>query len=320
MELRDIKKHLEAIVFKEKDPFVSHREINWQRLAKIGGSSVAIAVVILLLMPTPEQADHKFTDKDGETIVPPAAANQIGDELSVRQNSLNGAYKAQGSFDYLSARSGPSRLSSREIDRTSAMIISRAGMDSRNQLPPGTRMPVRLTQGVLVSSQPMPIIAKVTADVSQEDSVAIPTESKIFGEMSFDDGSSRANVTWKSIEFPDGRERQINGIGLGLDGQLGVAGVIHSDGLKNTAGQFLSRFVGAYAEGSMQKGMLGSSDGGHGNGLKNAVAETAKDQSSEFAEDLKKQRRWIELNAGAEFQAILSQNFTFRDPGATNGQ
>ena len=70
----------------------------------------------------------------------------------------------------------------------------------------------------------------------------------------------------------------------------------------------------------MQKGVLGSSDGGHANGFRNAVAETAKEGSSAYAENLKKQRRWIEVNAGTEFLAVINQPFTFRDPGASYGQ
>ena len=69
----------------------------------------------------------------------------------------------------------------------------------------------------------------------------------------------------------------------------------------------------------MQKGVLGASDGGQSNGFKNAVAETAKDRSAQFAEELKKKRRWIELHAGQELLAVLSQAFTFRDPGASHG-
>ena len=65
---------------------------------------------------------------------------------------------------------------------------------------------------------------------------------------------------------------------------------------------------------------MGASDGGTSNGFKNAVAETAKDRSAAFAEDMKKQRRWIEVPAGAKFVAIINQPFTFRDPGASYGQ
>jgi hypothetical protein len=319
MELAALKKHLEGIVFKEKDPFVTHREINWPKLGKLGGLFVLI-VVVLLFMPTPEPQSTIFREgkEDGNEDL--SANMQMSDALNHEPSATGLVYKSQGNYDYLSSPRRFSGQGFRDVDRSSSMIISRSGIDSKNQLPLGARIPVRLYQGVIVSGQPMPIIATVSDDVVQEDSVAIPDGSKVFGELSFDDNSERASVTWRSVQFPDGRERQITGIGLGIDGQLGIEGRIHSDGMKNTAGQFLSRFIGAYAEGSMQKGVLGSSDGGHANGFRNAVAETAKDRSSAYAEDLKKQRRWIEVNAGTEFLAVINQPFTFRDPGASYGQ
>jgi hypothetical protein len=53
--------------------------------------------------------------------------------------------------------------------------------------------------------------------------------------------------------MPDGRERAFSAVSVDLDGQVGVQGRIHSDGVKNAVGQTLSRFIGAYAEGSMLK-------------------------------------------------------------------
>ena len=320
MELAALKNHLEGIVFKEKDAFVTHREINWPKLGKLGGFFILIVVVMVLFMPTPEPQSTTFREgkEDGNEDLSPHM--QMSDAMSHEPSATGLAYKSQGSYDYLSSPRSLSGQGFRDVDRNSSMIISRSGVDSKNQLAPGARIPVRLYQGVIVSGQPMPIIATVSDDVIQEDSVAIPDGSKVFGELSFDDTSERAGVTWRSVQFPDGRERQISGIGLGVDGQIGIEGRIHSDGMKNTAGQFLSRFIGAYAEGSMQKGALGSSGGGHANGFRNAVAETAKDRSSAYAENLKKQRRWIEVNAGTEFLAVINQPFTFRDPGASYGQ
>ena len=65
---------------------------------------------------------------------------------------------------------------------------------------------------------------------------------------------------------------------------------------------------------------MGAAPGGAENGLKNAVAETAKARADTWAEDLKKEKKWIELEAGAESFAVLNQPFSFRDPGATYGR
>ncbi|MEK6554611.1 MAG: hypothetical protein AABZ31_05190, partial [Bdellovibrionota bacterium] len=133
----------------------------------------------------------------------------------------------------------------------------------------------------------------------------------------FYEGGERPKNEWRSVQLPDGRERSLSAIGVGVDGQPGVSGRVHSDALKNAVGQTLTRFIGAYAEGSMQRGALGGSPGGRDNGLKNAIAETARDGAETWANDLKKEKRWIEISNGTEFYANLTANFAFRDPGAT---
>lgn len=196
------------------------------------------------------------------------------------------------------------------------MIIARSGVDGRNQLPAGSRISIKLLQKVIVSNQAMPIIGIVTKEVVHEDSVAIPQGAKIFGEASYNDGSDRAQISWKSVQYPDGRERQISGLGVSNDGQGGVEGNVHSEAFKNTVGQTLTRFVGAYAEGSIQRGALGANNGGEDNGMKNAIAETAKDRAESLAQDMQKEKKWIELNPNSEFFAVLNSPFLFRDPGS----
>jgi hypothetical protein len=95
---------------------------------------------------------------------------------------------------------------------------------------------------------------------------------------------------------------------------------VHSDALKNTIGQTLTRFVGAYAEGSMSRGALGATEGGSANGFKNAISETATERAQAWAEDMKKERMWIEIPSGSESWAVLTQAFVFRDPGSTFGR
>lgn len=323
MEITSLKDKLSKIAFKEPKPFVSKKELNWPVLAKFGGASVVVVVVLLLLVPSPQPEEKDFHEKaDPGTIAKNAAVDSDPSvdalsSLTRQQGIMRGA-----SFDYLSQPSSgyPSSFGAgQQREGNAAMIIARSGFDAKNQLPPGARVPVKLLQKAIVANQGMPVIALVTTDVVQEDSVAIPEGSKLLGEMSFDDTSDRAQVNWKTVQFTDGRERQLSGIGVSLDGQVGVEGKIHSHGFQNVAGQLLTRFIGAYAEGSMKKGALGASEGGHENGLKNAVAETTKDRGEAWAEDLRKQKRWIEIATDQVFLAVINQPFTFRDPGSTYG-
>jgi hypothetical protein len=70
----------------------------------------------------------------------------------------------------------------------------------------------------------------------------------------------------------------------------------------------------------MNTGAFGANQGGHENGLRNAVAQTATDRANAMGEELQKERKWIELQSGSETFAVLNQPFTFRDAGATNGR
>jgi type IV secretory pathway VirB10-like protein len=161
----------------------------------------------------------------------------------------------------------------------------------------------------------------VSKDVIQEDgSAAIPQGSKLYGEASFDGNSERVQTTWKSVQYPNGALKPISAISLGSDGQVGIEGDVHSSSIKNAIGQTLTRFVGAYAEGSMQRGAWGSNQGGESNGLKNAISETAKDRANAWGEDMKKERKWVELKSGEVAFALMTQAFQFREAGATYGR
>lgn len=318
MEVMTIKDRLSKLLLKDALPLTKKRDVNWSAVKKFAGIGIGVAVLVVLFLPAPKEEQTTFYEKSERGSSNAIAENNpTQDTLAQLQGAGTNVAAVPSSLDHL-YRSESGGGASR--DRNSSMILTRGGSDSRTQLPSGSRILVKLLQGAIVANQAMPVIAVVAKEVVQEDSLAIPQGAKLFGEVSFDDGSERAQVSWRSIQFPDGRERQLNAIGVGQDGQVGVNGKIHSDAVKNTIGQTLTRFIGAYAEGSMQRGPLGANQGGGDNGLRNAVAETAKDRAEAWAEGMKKERKWIELKAGAEFYAVVTQAFTFRDPGATYGK
>lgn len=309
------------VAFKEKTYFLNRREINWSSLGKCGAVALLIGIVGILLIPAPKEVVGDFHEQAplGESARVPGsdptqdAINQIGGSGYSRSVPAN--------LDHLYAPSyGGGANSPSGNERESSMILARGGLDAKTQIPPGSRVSVKLYERAIVANQGMPIIGVVERDYIHEDAVAIPHGSKLFGDVAFDDGGDRATVSWKSVQFPDGRERPLSAIGVGTDGQVGVPGKVHSDAMKNTVGQTITRFIGAYAEGSMQRGALGGNPGGNDNGWKNAIAATAKDRTESWANDLKKEKRWIELSNQTEFYAVLTANFAFRDPGTTYGR
>lgn len=315
-----LREKLVGFFLKEKTYFLKRREINWKSVRSCAIAAVCVGVLVVLALPAPAPEQDSFNKKADGTLSASASPQNNPTEETLRQlGEASYARSAPASLEHLYARSGSGGSRSGD-DRASSMILARGGFDSKTQLPPGSRLSVRLYEQAIVAGQGMPVIGLVTRHYIHENSLAIPEGSKLFGEVSFEEGSDRAKVDWRSIQLPDGRERPLSAIGVGTDGQVGIAGRVHSEAVKNTVGQTLTRFIGAYAEGSMQRGTMGGNPGGNDNGWKNAIAETAKDRAEAWAEDLKKEKRWIEVSESTDFYAVLTQNFAFRDPGSTYGR
>lgn len=320
VERKSLSAWLRSFFLKESVPFSEKRDVDWRRIAITGGVGLLTAMLVILFLPAPEPEQMTFNEQVDQAAFKThqeIEADPTGDTWSQLNQANPNLALVPRSLDHL--YSGGSGGGSGR-DRNSSMILTRGGLDAKTQMPPGSRIVVRLTESAVVANEAMPVIGIVARDAIHESGVAIPQGSKVYGDVSFDESSDRAQVSWKSIELPDGRMRQFAAIGIGADGQTGIQGRVRSEAMKNTVGQVVTRFIGAYAEGSMPRGPLGAQIGGHENGMKMAVSETAKDRAEAWAEDMKEERKWIELRAGSESFAILSQPFTFRDPGAIYGQ
>jgi type IV secretory pathway VirB10-like protein len=310
---------------KEPKPFTSKREVNWSRVQVWAISFVGVLIFGLLVMPDSEPDQdtfHEKAERGSLDQIKEAENDPTLETLRQLQESQANIGQVHGSLDHL-YRPNPQVRSGNggnTPDRNSSMILTRGGTDARTQLTAGTRVTIRLTGKVVIENVGMLVVGIVAQDVAAENGIAIPSGAKVLGDASFDEGSERASISWSAIILPDGRERPFSAIGVGNDGQAGINGRVHSNGVKNAVGQTLTRFIGAYASGSMSTGMLGANQGGHQNGLRNAVAETATDRANAMGEELQKERKWIEIDSGSETIAILNQPFTFRDAGATYGR
>lgn len=317
---------LKEIFLKEPRPFTTKRDVNWKKVQITLGIILGVVILGIFIFPTSKPEETTFHEKaENGTLAKTVPTENDPTQETVRQlqESQVNTQSVHSSLDYLYKPSGGGMGSGggrNTPDRNSSMILSRGGADSRTQLSAGTRVIVRLVDKAIVANQGMPIVGIVASDVSTDGGTAIPSGSKVLGDVSFDESSERASVQWRSIIMPDGRERPFSAIGVGRDGQVGIDGNVRSDGVKNAVGQTLTRFVGAYAAGSMNTGAFGANQGGNANGLRNAIAETATDRANRMGEDLQKERKWIELSGGQDTVAVLNQPFTFRDAGALNGR
>jgi type IV secretory pathway VirB10-like protein len=307
---------LRAFFLKDKIPFSEKRDVNWKAVKNCSIAAVVVGVVVVLLLPSEKSQSTTFHEKTpgSNTLEAPVMSGQDPTATTLKQLSkgaVSGSYRP-------TYGGGTSSGGGSGSERDASMILTRGGEDSKTQAPAGSRIVVHLIEKATVGTSGMPVIGIVSKDYVQGDTLAVPQGAKLFGQISFDADSDRAKVDWKAIEL-DGRQRSLSALAVGLDGQPGIDGDVHSDAVKNTVGAVATRFVGAYAEGSMERGAFGGNPGGSENGLKNAVSQVAQDRANAWGQDLQKEKRWIEVSPGTEFYAVLTANFVFRDPGATNG-
>lgn len=316
---------LKHYFLKEPKPFVAKREFNWSKLQFVGLGILVIVVLAIVIWPAPKPDQTTFHEKAeaGSLNQTKQAENDPTQEaIKQLQESQANVNQVHGSLDYLYKPSTPTGSGvggGSGKDRNSGMILSRSGSDSRTQLSSGTKVMIRLSGKTTIVNGSMPVVGIVSSDVASDSGTAIPSGSKVLGDASFDADNEQASITWRSIILADGRERPFSAISQGRDGQMGIDGNVHSDGVKNAVGQTLTRFVGAYAAGSMNTGAFGANQGGNVNGMRNAIAQTATDRANSMGETMQKERKWIELESGTETVAVLNQAFSFRDAGTTYG-
>lgn len=317
---------VKTLLFKDEKFLSSKKEVNWKFVKQISVIGTIVAVFVLLLLPETKPEIQDFHDKvddlksqqTEQKSEEPNPNLDTWEQMKSSQSSASSALRGVDSYNsYLggaSTRAAGGGSGSQKNHNTS-MVLSRSGSDSRFSLPSGAVIRVRIISRITVSSDPMPVIGFITQDVVNDSMLAIPSGSKLYGEATFDESTEKAQISWRSIVMNDNRRRDIQAIAVTDDGQAGIYGDVKSNALKNVVGHTVTRFIGAYAEGSMTRSMLGVSTGGVENGLKQAISDTAKDQAEQWGNDLKKEKKWVEISSGTELQAVITTPFQFRDVG-----
>ena len=300
---------LQNFFLKEQKPFTKKRDVHWTKVKFISLSLVGLVILGVLLYPTGESQSADFGSQNNTRF--PSVSQADSSDETIRQMQEGKVVESQvhSSLDHLYAREPQKGGGSGATpNRNSSMIITRGGIDMRNQIPPGTALRVCLISGVTVEEENVPVLGILTADVNADSGVAIPQGAKLRGGASFDSGSEKLKVNWNSVIYPDGRERPISASGTAY-------GQVHTKQFRNAVGQTLTKFVGAYAAGSMNSGPFGANEGGHRNGIRNAIAETASERASNMGEEMQKERKWVELEKGESISSVINQPFSFREPG-----
>lgn len=313
------------IYLKDAHPFTKKRDLNWFAIKILFGVLILIVVVVILVWPSSPPKQKVFHEKavaGSSSNAPEEQGDPTQETVRQIQSAQLNSQQVHSSLDHLYRRERASSGGGggSPTNKNAGMILARNGFDSRTQLPPGTRICVRLNQEISVWGEAVPIIGIVQSDVNAELGLAIPAGSKVLGDVSFESSSEKVTLSWRAIILPDGRERPLSATGVGSDSHSGLEAKIRSENIKNVIGQTLTKFVGAYAAGSMNTGAFGANPGGRKNGLRNAIAQTATERAEAMGEEMQQEKKWAELRANQDSFAVLTQPFSFRDPGGSYGR
>lgn len=277
-------------------------EIDFQNLKFVFLAGVLVFVGFVLFLPSEPDVEFsakmETTDRGAES-----AIENSGD--STREGgsgNLRGLWGAPPP-DYQRGGGGGGMM-----NYNTSTLLNPSGGNAKTQIRAGLRLPLVIRDKFIVSDSPVPILAELILNTSTDSGLALPAGTSFYGEASFQRGGERAQVRFTRISLPSGEIRPISGIAVGKDGQPGLPGRVYSDGVRNTAGQVVTTFVGGLAAGSVETDALGRSRGGFENGLLTAIAVTAKDRARDYGEKMKAEREWIEVPDGFECDALLGES------------
>lgn len=284
---------------------LSHKkEVNLVGFKWLGLLALVLFVGYVLFMPNEVPQEFSKKMKDPENKSESDVANKNSATQTNTNNTATGLWNHQ-SMTY--PRSGG--VGGSQVNHNTPMVIGSSLGNAKTQFRAGIKIPLKIVDKFIVSQDSVPILAESILDSMTDAGIRIPAGTKFYGEANFQRGSDRAQITFKQISLPSGEIKALSGIALSKDGQNGILGKVSSDGVKNSAGQVITAFVGGLAAGSIQTDAFGRSKGGVENGLLTAVSETARTQAQKYGERLKEEREWIEVSENTECDILLKETF-----------
>lgn len=302
-KLKGLKKGMKTSII-EENSFSKKFDLNFKTIKLLAVFGIVIFVTVVFLLPT--DVPIEFAEKIER---PEERKSESGNSQGAPQQDSAQALWAAPRVTV------PSGSGGNQINYNTSMIVGSKSGNAKTELRSGIRVALRLMDKVIVSQDPVPILAESILDSVSDSGLKLPAGTRFYGQASFQRGTDRAQIRFDQISLPSGQIKHISAIALDKAGQPGINGKVFSDGLKNTAGQVLTTFVGGLAAGSMQTDIMGNSKGGIENGLLGAVAATAQSRAQAYGEKLKTEREWIELIHGAECDAVLNESFKLQEGG-----
>lgn len=302
--LRKIKNSLSGALFVKKVG-TEKKEVRFSSFKWLAVGGLVLFVSVVLFMP--DDGNFQFSQK-ARMPDTKAAEGQASGTNGIKSPQVSEA-------NTLWASPHVSFSGRAQVNHNTPMLIGPKGGNAKTQVRAGQRMPFRILDKFVVSQDQVPVLAELIVDAMTDSGLKLPAGTRFYGEASFQKGAERATIQFTQLSLPSGEIKKISGIAVGKDGQAGMSGHVFSDGMKNTAGQLLTTFVGGLASGSMQTDLLGHSRGGLENGLLNAVSQTAQTRAQMYGQKLQTEREWIEVAAGTEADAVLNDSLNLQNGG-----
>ncbi len=297
-----IKKKISNFLFNYNEA-TSKKDLQWKNIITLLSTGFIFMIFIVFLKP--EQSPRKFREVNSNQTL-----NRDEEKKAASDNkkNLSDIWKNPPRYQAIPQSGGEPNLNT-------PMIVGSTN-NSHLQFNIGTKIRIQITDTVLASGEPTPVMAVTIEDAQTEAGLLLPKGSQLYGEAFLIPGTSRARFDFRQLSEPSGRIRQLQGIVTGLDGEKGFKGKLHSDAVKNSFGQAITTFVGGLATGTVERDFMGQSKGGLSNGLLNAASEIAKERATQYGESLKEAREWVEVQAGTDGYVILTQSLPMIDSEA----
>lgn len=130
-------------------------------------------------------------------------------------------------------------------------VTKKTPSNTRYFLPTGFVFPARLQNAVYSFNVESPAIAVVDEEIQYQKKVVIPAGTQVIGTVSVQQDHDRILITFHTIVFPEGDEIKFTGLGLSLDGSLGIKGKVETHKDSAIADTVLSSVVSGAQEAAM---------------------------------------------------------------------
>jgi hypothetical protein len=279
-----------------KNDGTTKKDLSWKNVIIVMTGLMGLMIVMAFLKP--EENNTKFRVVNDEKTLDREEENRASENN--KSSAAQRIWENPPKFRVTSSGAAP--------NLNTPMLVGPSNGNAHVQFQAGTKVRIKMSEKFMASKDPTPVMAVTIEDIQTEAGLILPSGSQFYGEATQIGGSSRAKVEFKQIAEPSGRLRQIQGLIVGLDGERGIEGKLHSDGVKNSAGQVITTFFAGLAGGSVERDLMGNSKGGISNGLLSAASEVARDRAHQYGESLKEAREWVEIEAGADAEVVLTQS------------